>query len=603
MPMPLKESITALITPLPSAEALTLGIDYFRERLLFCLLLALGGFGAIAYLPSVYYGFIYRFYSVILIDTLALAWVFYLLVRRNLTFTFKAIGLLAVFYILGIWLLVVLGPTGAGFMWMLLFSIMAGVLLGFRPAMVSFGINFVTTVLLSILVYTQTIAWELIHADAMAIWTVKGVNFLCINAIVSVSTGFLITKITWMATEEQQRRKALSREMQARLRAEKEKKELTIRLYQSQKMEAMGTLAGGVAHDFNNILSAIMGYTELSLMDPDLPETIENNLNHIIRASERAKGISHQILTFSRHASVDKGSCDMGRIADECLDLFKVSLSADISLERHIPERPFPVYADKTQITQVIMNLLTNSRQALGSADGQKGQIRVSLDWATENDLKDQPSQASPVMALRVADTGRGIPKDLLPRVFEPYFTTKKTSGGTGMGLSISHGIIKEHGGEIRVESTPEKGAVFTVLLPTLTDAEEPPPPVAAPGTGGDEHILMVDDESHILTIHQQILSDLGYQIRAYTDPVEALDAVRADPEGQDLVITDRKMEGISGIELNRRLSEVAPDLPVILCTGFPEAEDEKGFDAVLLKPVSGSKLAVTVRQVLDRRS
>ncbi len=597
--MTIRKTIASFFTP--PGDALPLGIDYFRERLLHYLLLTLAIFGSIAYLPSVYYGFVYNFYSVIAIDTLVVVAFLALLMLKRLSFTAKSIGLLGVFYILGIWLLVALGPTGAGFMWLLLFSIMTGVLLGYRPAMISLGINFISTALLSIPVYTQAITWKLLHADAMAIWTVKGVNFLCINAMVSVSTGFLITKISWMAGEEQHRRKALSREMQARLRAEEEKKELTLRLYQSQKMEAMGTLAGGVAHDFNNILSAILGYTELSLMHPGLPAPVQSNLNHIIKASERAKGIAQQILTFSRHAAVNKAPCDLGQIASECISFFKITMPPGIILECNIPKRPFPMVADKTQIYQVIMNLLTNSRQALD--DSPKNRISLSLDWAREGVLDIAQEQDTPLMALVISDTGKGIDSEELSRVFEPYFTTKETGEGTGMGLSISHGIVKEHGGEIRIESAPGKGSTFTVLLPAQSEIAQVPRPGAVPGTGGEEHILMVDDEAHILDIHGQILSDLGYRISTFTNPEQAIEAIRTAPEKIDLVITDRKMEKMTGIDLCKRISRISPDLPVILCTGFPETRDETLFSEVLIKPVTGAELAVAVRQVMDREA
>ena len=579
-------------------NVLPLGIDYFRERLLSCLLLVLAIFASLAYLPSVYYGFVYRFHSIILIDTFVLASLFYLTGSKKFSFTAKTMGLLTLFYILGVWLLVVLGPTGAGFMWMLLFSIMAGVLLGFRPAVVTLGINVLTFLMLSVLVYTQTISWKLLPADALAIWTVKGVNFLCINAIVSISTGFLITKISWMANEEKQRREALAREMKARLAAEKETKELTLRLYQSQKMEAMGTLAGGVAHDFNNILSTILGYTELSLMSRDLPKPVRINLNHIIRASERAKGISHQILTFSRQTAARKDACDLGEIAAECMALFKITVPPGIALRQDVPDRPFPMVADKAQISQVVMNLLTNSRQALEETEEQKGDICLSVEWA--DNARSNPSPDMPVLALRVSDTGRGIEAEQLARLFEPYFTTKGVGVGSGMGLAISHGIVKEHGGDILVQSRSGEGSTFTVLLPAQNSPDQAAKPVEIQGTGGTEHILIVDDEQDILSIDQQILSGLGYRITACTSPVEAAEIIQADPGDIDLVITDRKMKGMTGIELRRTISGLAPELPVILCTGFPDPEDTRLFKAVLVKPVAGSELAVTVRQILD---
>lgn len=600
--MPVRKHIHALIRP-PQGE-LSAGIDYFRERLLFYLLLAIAGFGAIAYLPSIYYGVIYKFYSVVFIDTLALGWIFFLLTKKSLSFKTKCMGLLGAFYVLAVWLLISLGPTGAGFMWLLLFSIMTGVMLGFRPAVISFGINAITIGLLSVLIINQVIAWDLIHADAMAIWTVKGVNFLCINAIVSVSTGFLITKISWMAKAEQQRRKALADEMAARLRAEADKKELTARLYQSQKMEAMGTLAGGVAHDFNNILSTIMGYTELTLTDTTLPETARENLGQVIRAAERAKGISHQILTFSRHAPAHKAPEDLGQILRECLDLFRISIPAGICLTADIPDRAFPVLADKNQVHQVIMNLLTNSLQALGQdREDARPEISVRLGLAGPEDLEGTALAGADakMLSLAVTDTGAGIPAHLLDRIFEPYFTTKQYGKGTGMGLSISHGIVRDHSGEILVTSIPDQGSTFTVLLPCHASPPEASAALPESVRTGHEHVLMVDDETHVLHTQKKMLSARGYRVTACPSPYQALDLLAADANAFQILVTDRKMTEMNGVELCRKVRASWPELPVILCSGFPEKEDEALFDAILVKPATGKDLASIIRQVLDK--
>ncbi len=609
--MPLKKHIKAIIDP--PGKAMPIGIDYFRERLLFSLLLVIAGFGSIAYLPSIYYGFIYKYYSVIFIDTLALGWVFFLLVRKNLSFFHKSLGLLVVFYILGVWLLVILGPTGAGFMWLLLFSIMTGVLLGFKPAILSFSLNFITIAVLSVLVFKQILTWQYIPSAGRVIWTVKAVNFICINAIVAISTGFLITKISWMVREEQQRRRALALEMQARLQAEKENKDLTIRLHQSQKMEAMGTLAGGVAHDFNNILSTIMGYSELSLLEPKVPEQVRENLNHIIRAGERAKGISHQILTFSRQTPSHKVLNDLGQIAKECIDFFKIGISPGITLTRDIPPQPFPILADKNQIYQVIMNLLTNGFQAMDHAlnlsdekkrTEKKYNISLSVTHVTGLDIPaGQDSPTASYLALIVKDTGKGIPPELVSRVFEPYFTTKETGKGTGMGLSISHGIIKDHGGEIFVKSDTEKGSTFTVFLPVHGKTAPVTPTAIDPKLGGRERILMVDDETAVLNIQKNFLTLFGYRVTVCNTPAKALNLIRNRAHRFDLVVTDRKMPDMTGNELHRLISGYRPGLPVILCSGFPAKEDEEIFDYVLVKPVTRIDLATAIRRILDKQN
>lgn len=587
-----KKTIEALFKrPVHSRET---GIDYFRHRLLFYLLLSIAVFGSIAYLPSVYYSLVYQYFSVIIIDTLALAWVFVLLFNTGLSFYQKSLGLLAVFYLLGVLLLVSLGPTGAGFLWLLLFSIMAGVLLGYRPALISFGMNLVTLAILSVLVFTHRLSWELLNSVELAIWTVKGVNFICINAIVSVSIGFLITKISQMAKEEQEGRQTLSREMESRIQTEEENRALTAQLYQSQKMEAIGTLAGGVAHDFNNILSAILGYTELSLLEKDIPSPLQENLVNINRAGQRARDIVKQIQTFSRHAPANKSIHDIGSIAKECLEFARVGLPPGIDLVQTIPETPLPVLADRTKIHQVFMNLLTNGIQAM---DNQKGTLSLTIQLR-----EDSPGKAGKkYIRVSVTDTGIGIQETDIPRLFEPYFTTKEFGKGTGMGLAISHGIIKAHAGEITVESRPGLGSSFMIHLPRHHRETSMDPIPEEPDLMGAETLLLVDDEPGLVDIHTQFLTKFGYQVATCTDPLEALDLLRQKPDIYDLVITDQKMPGMTGNELRKQISQVLPDLPVVLCSGFTASHDGKDFQGVLTKPVNSQDLAGEIRRVLDK--
>ncbi len=598
-----KKTIEALFKqPVHSRET---GIDYFRHRLLFYLLLSIAVFGSIAYLPSIYYSLVYQYYYVIIIDTLALAWAFILLFNTGLSFYKKSLGLLAVFYLLGVLLLVSLGPTGAGFLWLLLFSIMSGVLLGYRPALISFGMNLITLAILSVLVFTHRLSWELLNSVELAIWTVKGVNFICINAIVSVSTGFLITKISQMAKEEQEGRQALSREMESRIQTEEENRALTAQLYQSQKMEAIGTLAGGVAHDFNNILSAILGYTELSLLEEDIPSPLQENLVNINRAGLRARGIVKQIQTFSRHAPTNKSIHDIGSIAKECLEFARVGLPPGIDLVQKIPETPLPILADKTKIHQVLMNLLTNGIQAM---DNRKGTLSLSIQPGEGNPLTngstpfENPGKAGQkYIQVNVTDTGIGIQETDIPRLFEPYFTTKEIGKGTGMGLAISHGIIKAHDGEITVESRLGLGSSFMIHLPRHHRETSMDPIPEKPDLMGAETLLLVDDEPGLVDIHTQFLTKFGYQVVTCTDPFEALDLLRQKPDIFDLVVTDQKMPGMTGDELRKQIFQVLPDLPVVLCSGFTASLDGKGFQGILTKPVNSKDLAGEIRRVLDK--
>ncbi|MBU0972632.1 MAG: hypothetical protein KKC20_18445, partial [Proteobacteria bacterium] len=433
------------------------------------LLLGLVTFGAIAYLPSIYYSFTLKFYSIAFLDTLALGFALFLLMGQRLSFLNKTLGLLLIFYALGLGLLIVLGPKGAGFLWLLMFSIMTGVLLGGKPAVISLGINLITLLGLSLLVPGRTMPWMETQPYAVAIWIVVGVNFICLNAVATISVAFLFNKISQMVGKEKQRRLQLENEIQNRIQAEETSKELLRQLHHSQKMEAIGTLAGGVAHDFNNILSTILGYAELSLSHLEKPHPAHENLEHICLASERGSGIVNQILAFSRQTPMDKTICDLGSILRECITFFRIRIPATIELATIIQSDRLLVFADKTQIYQAVMNLLTNSMHAI-ELDLGKEKGRISLGVGRVSMEQDAHGFGFPVTGdyfkLTVEDTGCGIADQDIPRLFEPYFTTKQIGKGTGMGLSIVHGIIQDHGGKIMVSSVVGKGSCFTVYLP-----------------------------------------------------------------------------------------------------------------------------------------
>ncbi len=500
--------------------------------------------------------------------------------------------------------MIALGPTGAGFMWLLLFSIMAGVLLGFTGAVASFGLNLITVAGLSVLVLKKEITWTLLPENEIAIWAVKSVNFICINAIVAASIGFIIARIIRTAKNETRRRIRLDQEIQARIRTEKENKALTERLYQSQKMEAIGTLAGGIAHDFNNILSAITGHTELLLMEAGLPEQVSSSLTKINQAADKAKGITRQILTFGRQSQSVKASNDLGEITRECIELIKVGIPAGVHLYLEIQPGPFPIIGDKNQLFQVIMNLLTNGIQAMDGLPGSR-EKRLALFLAPMPDTlpRDRyglsPDQS--YLMLKVSDTGKGIAREHLNRIFDPYFTTKRKGMGTGLGLSITHSIVKDHGGEIWVDSTLVKGTGFTIVVPAQKQVHSAKPEKGNLLLLGNERILMVDDEPEVLEVHQSLLEHFGYRVEPVETPDAALEVIRDHPGEIDLVLIDQKMPGMTGDALGARIRSLCPDLPLVLCSGFPgEKTDYSDFQAVIPKPVTATLLAQTVRKVID---
>ncbi|PIE56841.1 MAG: hypothetical protein CSA34_02455 [Desulfobulbus propionicus] len=383
-----------------------------------------------------------------------------------------------------------------------------------------------------------------------------------------------------------------------------QQKQLEEQVRQSQKMQAIGTLAGGVAHDFNNILTAILGYAELSLIRAGEDTQLSANLQEIIVASERASKLIKQILTFSRQSDKSVSALQLGLIIKEVLNLLRASLPANIEI-RHQLAPDVMVEADPTQIHQVILNLCTNAHQAL--AERKRGCIRVGLDEVVlDADSSTTISTLGPgrYARIQVEDNGCGMAPDFLPRIFEPYFTTRAKQEGTGLGLSVVHGIVNDHRGAIHVESAQGEGSCFSVYLPVAVEsaAVEDHNPVEIPfGTG---RILVVDDELPITEYMTQVLQSAGYEVEAFTSSKEALTAFKNSRESPELLITDMGMPGLTGLELATKIHRYAPEVPVIICTGFSEEVtqdnyNEKGINGFLPKPFTADNLIQEVHRVL----
>jgi signal transduction histidine kinase/ActR/RegA family two-component response regulator len=389
-----------------------------------------------------------------------------------------------------------------------------------------------------------------------------------------------------------------------RIQAETEKKILEKQLRQAQKMEAVGTLAGGIAHDFNNILSAVIGFAEMAMDETPPESSTRHSMQQVLQAGLRAKNLVKQILAFSRQTEQALQPVQMRKVVQEAGELLRASLPTTIEIRREVRSNAF-VLADPTQMHQVLMNLCTNAAHAMRERGGR---LTIGLeDLEVPPAAPGSPMELLPGAYLRltVQDTGMGIPADHLERIFDPFFTTKGVGEGTGMGLSVVHGIVKAHGGNIGVTSTVGRGSAFTVLLPAITSTNEQrlERPTAAPG--GSERILLVDDEAMLVQMTAQLLERLGYRVAAETSSPRALERFRAAPGEFDLVITDMTMPGVTGKELAREVLGLRPRLPVILCTGFSDAIDEAtaremGIRAFIVKPIVMRELAETVRRVLD---
>ena len=371
-------------------------------------------------------------------------------------------------------------------------------------------------------------------------------------------------------------------------------------LRHTQKMEAIGTLAGGVAHDFNNVLTPIMGYTEIIRLklqqDGFSDKAVFEYLEQILKASKRAKSLVEQVLTFSRSTEKKAMLQFMHPIIKEVMKLMRVTLPSTIVIHEEVNERCGRVLIDPVQIHQVLINLCTNAAHAM---TGRHGVLSVKLD-------KILPTIGSKDwLELSVADTGDGIEQDMLERIFEPYFSTKEKTSGTGMGLAMVHGIISRQGGHIEVESEIGKGSVFRVRLP-IAQKETGIEHIVSLGDlqGGSGKILLVDDEEQVVQVTGEILQSLGYEIVGQTSPVQALELFSASPHDFDLIITDLTMPGLTGLELSERVKMIRPEIPVILFTGYSDqvskdAAVAAGIKEYCMKPISMRELSHVVGRFL----
>ncbi|MCI5209333.1 MAG: response regulator, partial [Candidatus Electrothrix sp. ATG2] len=401
--------------------------------------------------------------------------------------------------------------------------------------------------------------------------------------------------------------RAITRDITKRKQEEEEKKKLEHQLRQTQRLEAVGTLAGGIAHDFNNILTPILGYAELVQQELPRNSPSRRDLQAIIDAGNRAKELVQQILSISRQDEHKRQPLQIHLIVKEALKLLRASLPTTIEIRQDIQATSGVVHADPTKIHQIIMNLCTNAYHAMQEKGGVLG---VSLTAIKVNENSENVlSMILPTdqyLKIEISDTGHGMDKKTQDRIFDPYFTTKEKGKGTGLGLSIVHGIVHSYGGHISVDSSPGKGSVFHIYLPydqssskAFNSTKEEILPV------GSESILLLDDEKVIVSMEQQILEGLGYKVTGLTSSEEAWELLRNQPNSFDLLITDMTMPSMTGLDLANRYLAIRPNAPIILCSGFnnlikKDKDSTSGIHAFLMKPISRKKLAMTVRKVLD---
>ena len=388
--------------------------------------------------------------------------------------------------------------------------------------------------------------------------------------------------------------------------AEKNRK-LQKQLRQTQKMEAIGTLAGGIAHDFNNILSSIFGFTELAQISLKEGADIEGFLEKIMDAGIRARDLVQHLLIFSRKAVIVRKPIELLPILKEAVKFIRASLPTTIEIREDIRPVGSKINADPTQIHQVLMNLFTNAGHSMKKKGGVLSIRFEECDLETDDLLSIRGIKKGRYNKLTISDTGYGISKDIIDKIFDPFFTTKKSGEGTGMGLSTVHGIVKDMGGSISVYSEEGKGTAFHVLFPVHTDAgaQKAPDKDYTPRKGS-ETILIVDDEENILVVVQGFLEDLGYRVIVSNSSIEALERFKQAPGEFNLVLTDLTMPNMTGLDLAKHLKKVRFDIPIILCTGFSEQikqEDlvEAGISSLIMKPVIRKDLFRAIEIVLDK--
>lgn len=397
----------------------------------------------------------------------------------------------------------------------------------------------------------------------------------------------------------------VTRDISLLKQVETDKTEMEEILRQSQKMEAIGTLAGGIAHDFNNILGAVIGYSDLLRESMSSGSREMEYVDNVLMAAERARQLTQQILMFSRKGKQIRQPIKIQQVIEEVVNLLEKTIPSTVNISADLHPETGVVMGNAVQIHQIVLNLCTNAFHALYN---EKGTITISLQtkqlYANGNNKGTELPQGS-YAVLTVKDNGKGMEQAVLPRIFEPFFTTKPVGEGTGMGLSVVHGIVKSHGGSITVESELGVGTEFCVRLPITVGAIEKNRALQTQLENGTERILIIDDEQILIDLADQFLSSCGYQVTGTISSIDALKMFRTAPNNFDLVITDQTMPDLPGHMLAREMLTIRPNIPIVILTGHSTLVNAKkakdaGIKAFMMKPIKNYDLAKTVRKVLD---
>ena len=402
--------------------------------------------------------------------------------------------------------------------------------------------------------------------------------------------------------------KDLKKEIEVRKHHQKEKDKLESHLLQLQKMETIGTLAGGIAHDFNNILTPILGYTEMALEELSDESTLKYDIEQINNAALRGKDLVQQILTFSRQVDFDKKPLHLHQVVKEVMNLIRASFPSNIEIRQDLNTDCGTILADATQMHQIIMNLCTNSLHAMVDKGGI---LEVRLDALLLNPKKIKTTaniKKGNYVRLTISDTGVGMDKQTINRIFEPFFTNKEVGSGSGLGLSVVHGIVNNYNGAIQVQSEPGNGTIFMIYLPQHSAHGTEDIQISMTTKKGNENILFVDDEKEITYMGKKMLESLGYTVDIRTDGFSALHEIQTHKQKYDLLVTDQNMPKMLGTDLVKRAKKINPDLKVILITGYEDSIKEGSVSQydiaeIIMKPLILSEFSKIIRNVLDTKA
>jgi signal transduction histidine kinase/ActR/RegA family two-component response regulator len=588
----------------------------WREGMLRALLLTFSLAGMVAYVPGAVLNVRAGTLGLLAVETILYLVVLAAFFLPRLGFGPRALMMLGAVYTLGVGLLVVGGPFGTGALWLFSVPVLAGALLDLPAAVITLLLNLVTLAGLWLAAGSPMMApagWASFPPGTVPI--LIG-NFVLLDTAAALSVALLVRRLEEALFEERTTRGALdverrelvalnelvSREMEDRVRADRVREALEDQLRQSQKMEAIGRLAGGVAHDFNNLLTAILGHVSLALRGRDDPVRLRRRLEEIERAGGRASELTQQLLALSRKQVLQPRVIDLNECVREMEGILVPLVGEDVELDVELAPGTLAVRADPTQLQQVIMNLAVNARDAMPSG----GRLRIETSELAAGDDRPPDVREGRLVALVVSDNGIGMDAETRQHAFEPFFTTKRRGHGTGLGLATVYGIVTQSDGTVTLDSAPGKGATFRILLPGADQplpAQAPRPP-ASEAPGGRETILLVEDEDLLRTMTVEVLGELGYTVLAAESGRAALRR-SAEVDTIHLVLSDVVMPEMGGREAWLQVSRQHPEARVLFMSGYTDdAIVRHGVReaevSLLNKPFTPDELARRVRAVLD---